>query len=131
MRKLMSLMSISAIFAMMFGVSVASAQPPAGQPPAGQPPAGEMPTIDEATKEKFLDAYVDIMEIQTRYAEMLQGATDESEAMELQQAAQEEMQTAVTEAELTVEEYNEVIQVASANPSLMAELEAAIANMME
>lgn len=126
MKKLMSLMSVSAIFAMLLGAAVAHAQPP-----AGQPPAGEMPTIDEATKEKFLDAYVDIMEIQTRYAELLQGATDESQAMELQQAAQEEMQTAVSDADMTVEEYNEVIQVASANPALMAELEAAIADMME
>jgi len=131
MKSLMSLMSVSAMFALLLGAAVANAQPPAGQPPAGQPPAGEMPTIDETTKEKFLDAYVDIMEIQTRYAEMLQGAADESEAMELQQAAQEEMQTAVTEADMTVEEYNEVIQVASANPALMAELEAAIADMME
>jgi hypothetical protein len=123
MKKLISILGIPALFAMALGVSVASAQQ------GGQ--GGEMPSIDEDTKEKFLDAYADIMEIQTDYAEQIQAADNEEEAMELQQAAQSEMQEAVTGNDLTVEEYNTVIQTASANPDLMAELEAAIAASAE
>ncbi|MGM0634014.1 MAG: DUF4168 domain-containing protein, partial [Pseudomonadota bacterium] len=107
--------------------SVATAQPGGGQPPAaGQQGGQEMPEIDDETKEKFLDAYADIMAIQTDYAEQIQAAGNEEEAMELQQAAQSEMQEAVTSNDLTVQEYNTVIQAASADPDLMAELEAAI-----
>ena len=130
MKKLISILSIPALFAMALGASVANAQP-GGQPPAAGQQQGEMPSIDEETKEKFLDAYGDIMEIQTDYAEQIQAASNEEEAMELQQAAQGEMQEAVTENDLTVEEYNTVIQAASANPDLMAELEAAIAAAAE
>ena len=132
MKKTTTALSISALFAMMFGMSVATAQPPAGQPPAGQPQAGgEAPTIDADTRENFLGAYAEIMQIQNHYAERLQTAGNEEEAMELQQAAQEEMQDAVQSNDMTVEEYNTVIQTASANPELMAELEAAIESAME
>jgi len=119
MKQLISILGIPALLALALGTSVATAQP------AGQQD-GEMPTIDEETKEKFLDAYADIMAIQTDYAEQIQAAENEEEAMELQQEAQGEMQQAVTSNDMTVEEYNRVIQTASANPDLMAELEAAI-----
>lgn len=121
MKKLISILGIPALFAMALGASVATAQQQ----------GGEMPTIDEDTKEKFLDAYSDIMEIQTDYAEQIQAADNEEEAMQLQQAAQGEMQAAVTDNDMTVEEYNTVIQTASTNPDLMAELEAAIAAAAE
>lgn len=130
MKKLISILSIPALFALALGASVVNAQP-GGQAPAAGQQGGEMPSIDEETKEKFLDAYADIMEIQTDYAEQIQAAENEEEAMELQQAAQGEMQEAVTSNDLTVEEYNTVIQTASANPDLMAELEAAIAAAAE
>lgn len=139
MKKLTAILGIPAIFALIFGTSMAAAQPGGGggQPPSGgqqggQPPAAgqqqqeDLPEIDEETKEKFLEAYADIIEIQNEYVGRLQNAESEDEAMELQQQAQEEMQTAVTENDLTVEEYNQVIQVASSDPELMAELEEAV-----
>lgn len=129
MRKLTSILSLSALFAMALGMSVATAQP-GGQPPAGgqgqAPGAPAAPEVSDELKSKFIDAYGDIMEIQTRYAEQIQAAGNEEEAMELQQAAQGEMQEAVTGNDMTVEEYNMVIQAASADPELMEELEAAI-----
>ena len=124
MKKLMYILGIPALFALALGFTSVQAQPAAGQQGQAQ---GEMPEIDDATKEAFLDAYADIMEIQTRYAAQIQAAGNEEEAMELQQAAQGEMQQAVTDSDITVQEYNTVIQAASADPDLMAELEAAIA----
>lgn len=120
MKKLMYILGIPALFALALSATSLQAQPAAGQQ------QGEMATIDDATKEAFLDAYADIMEIQTRYAAQIQAAGNEEEAMELQQAAQGEMQQAVTDSDITVQEYNSVIQAASSNPDLMAELEAAI-----
>ncbi len=124
MKKLTSILSLSTLFAMVMGMSVATAQP-GGQPPAagGQPAA---PEVSDDLKNKFIDAYAVIMSIQTDYAEQIQAAGNEEEAMELQQAAQGEMQQAVSDADMTVEEYNMVIQAASADPELMEELEAAI-----
>ncbi len=115
MKTLIRWFSIPAAFALIFGASVASAQE----------------TIDAETRENFLGAYAEIMQIQNHYAQRLQTASNEEEAMQLQQAAQEEMQEAVQSNDMTVEEYNNVIQTASANPELMAELEAAIEAAME
>ncbi|MGM0633631.1 MAG: DUF4168 domain-containing protein [Pseudomonadota bacterium] len=136
MKKLTSILSLSTLFAMAIGMSVATAQP-GGQPPGGgqqggQPPAAggqgqaAAPEVSDELKNKFIDAYADIMSIQTDYAEQIQAAGNEEEAMELQQAAQGEMQEAVSDNDMTVEEYNMVIQAASADPELMEELEAAI-----
>lgn len=126
MKKLTSILSLSTLFAMAMGMSVATAQP-GGQPPAagGQGQAA-VPEVGEELKSRFIDAYSDIMSIQTDYAEQIQAAGNEEEAMELQQAAQGEMQQAVSDNDMTVEQYNRVIQAASADPELMEELEAAI-----
>jgi len=114
-------LSIPAFFALFLLAGLAHAQ-------TGDAPVPVM-EIDAETKENFVAAYSDIMEIQLRYAQQLQAVTDESEANVLQQAAQTEMQEAVTSNDLTVEEYNQVIQLASADPELMSELEAAIESM--
>jgi hypothetical protein len=115
------LLSLPALFALLFTVSVANAQTADTPVPAME--------LDEETKENFVSAYGDIMEIQMRYAQQLQAVTDEVEANVLQQAAQSEMQEAVISNDLTVEEYNQVIQLASVDPELMAELEAAIESL--
>jgi len=126
MKKLTSVLNLSALFALALGFSTATAQPGGGQPPAAGQGQGQIPEVSEELKEKFIDAYADIMDIQTDYAAQIQAAGNEEEAMELQQAAQGEMQEAVTDNDMTVEEYNMVIQAASADPELMAELESAI-----
>lgn len=115
------LLSLPALFALLFVMSVAHAQTADVPVPAVE--------LDDETKENFVSAYTDIMEIQLRYAQQLQVVTDEAEASVLQQAAQNEMQEAVVSNDLTVAEYNQVIQLASADPQLMAELEAAIESL--
>lgn len=115
------LLSLPALFALLFTISVAHAQTTDVPVPAME--------LDEETKENFISAYSDIMEIQLRYAQQLQAVTDETEANVLQQAAQNEMQEAVVSNDLTVAEYNQVIQLASVDPELMAELEAAIESL--
>lgn len=116
------LITIPALFALSLFFGTLHAQPAPAQAP-DTPPQIEM---DATMKSNFVAAYVDILEIQMRYAEQLQSVTDEAEANGLQQAAQGEMQEAVESNDLTVQEYNLVIQTASSDPDLMAELEAAI-----
>lgn len=122
---LKKLLSLPALFALIFAASVAHAQQTApAAPDADVPQSAD--DIDSELKEKFVGAYGDIMSIQMRYAEQLQSVTDEQEANSLQQQAQVEMQEAVTENDITIQEYNQIIQLASSDEELMAELESAI-----
>ena len=122
---LKKLLSLPALFALIFAASVAHAQQAAPAAPDADVPQSAA-DIDNEMKENFVEAYGDIMSIQMRYAEQLQSVTDENEANALQQQAQVEMQEAVTSNDITIQEYNQIIQLASADEELMSELEAAI-----
>lgn len=127
---LKKLLSLPALFALIFAAGVAHAQPPAPAAPDADVPQSAA-DINADMKEKFVGAYGDIMSIQMRYAEQLQAVTDEQEANALQQQAQVEMQEAVTANDISIQEYNQIIQLASTDEALMAELEAAIEEEME
>ena len=123
------LFSIAAIFALILTASAAHAQQPA---PAAAPDVPQNAAeIDSAMKDKFVSAYGDIMSIQMDYAERLQTVTDQDQASVLQPEAQREMQAAVESNDITIQQYNQIIQLASADEELMAELESAIAAEME
>ncbi len=131
MKKLTAILGIPAIAGLMFGASLASAQPGGqqggqggqqGAPPQGQQQA---PDISDETRQNFLEAYPDIIAIQNDYAEQLENAEGQEEAMELQQQAQEEMQQAVQDNGMTVEEYNRAMQAASSDPELRSALQEA------
>ncbi len=130
---LRKLLNLPALFALIFAASVAHAQESA--PAAQNAQTADVPQsaadIDADMKEKFVDAYGDIMAIQMDYAERLQTVTDEEQASMLQQEAQREMQEAVESNEITIQQYNQIIQLASADEELMAELETAIEEDME
>ncbi|OFE12915.1 hypothetical protein PHACT_06970 [Pseudohongiella acticola] len=124
------LLGLHALFALIFTASVAHAQQAAPTEPAADVPQSAA-DIDADLKAKFVDAYGDIMSIQMRYAEQLQAVTDENQASTLQQQAQAEMQEAVTDNDISIQQYNQIIQLAAADEELMAELETAIAEEME
>tara|TARA_R100001039_G_scaffold36290_1_gene32440 strand:+ start:4021 stop:4404 length:384 start_codon:yes stop_codon:yes gene_type:complete len=122
------LLSIPAIFALILGAGVVHAQPATSEDAHIPQSAAD---IDMAMKDKFVSAYGDIMEIQMDYAERLQTVTDQEQASMLQQEAQREMQEAVASNDITIQQYNQIIQLAAADEELMAELETAIAEEME
>lgn len=120
-------LALPSLLALLFAGSLAVAQAPqAPQTPQAAPSAAD---LDSQTKENFVSAYSEIMEIQMRYADQMRNATEEEEAAALQEAAQGEMQEAVTANDLTVQEYNLVIELAATDPELLAELETAIENL--
>lgn len=112
------LIAIPAIPALLLASSLSLAQ--------AQPTAPTAADLDAETKEKFVSAYGEVMEIQMRYADQMRSATEEDDAMALQEAAQIEMQEAVVSNDLTIQEYNLVIELAATDPQLLSELEAAI-----
>lgn len=80
-------------------------------------------TLDPQTKEQFVAAYVEIQDIQNVYSEKLQTAADEDQAREIQQQAQDEMIQAVENNGMSINEYNEVVGIISADPELRMEIE--------
>ena len=116
------LLTISALFSAALMAGSISAQ----QQPAPAPPAVEPMEITPELKEKFIGAYADILEIQVDYTEQLEAVTEEAEANALQQEAQMEMQEAVVDNELTIQQYNQIIQMAANDPELQQELQAAM-----
>lgn len=79
--------------------------------------------LDDQTKHQFAEAYADILKVQAKYSEKLQGAADEDQAREIQQRAQEEMVDAVKQANMTIDRYNEVVELISQDPALLQEIE--------
>jgi hypothetical protein len=92
---------------------------------AYQDMGGDMPaqSLDPQTKEQFVAAYVEIQDIQNQYSEQLQGAADEDQARNIQQQAQDEMIQAVENNGMSIDEYNEVVGIISADPELRMEIE--------
>lgn len=125
---LRKLLSIPAIFALILTAGVAHGQPATAEDAHIPQSAAD---IDMAMKDKFVSAYGDIMAIQMDYAERLQAVTDQEQASMLQQEAQREMQAAVEANDITIQQYNQIIQLAAADEELMADLETAIAEEME
>ncbi|GGG50145.1 hypothetical protein GCM10011403_04060 [Pseudohongiella nitratireducens] len=120
MKKLLTLSAV--VTAALLAGPVSAQQQPAAPAPAQAPQMEITPEI----KDKFIDAYVDIMEIQMDYSEQLESVSDQAVANSMQQEAQTEMQEAVVDNELTIQQYNQIIQMASTDQELQQELQAAI-----
>lgn len=79
--------------------------------------------LDQGTKQKFVNAYVEIKDIQTKYSKKLENVSDEGKAQELQKQAQSEMVKIVKSNDMTVQEYNEIVNAISSDPELRMEIE--------
>lgn len=98
------------------GVLAQDAQPETATPPATQQPQAAQ--IDEATVDKFADAYKSVMSVQQELATELEEADSTEKAQELQMQAQEKMVGAVVDSGLTIEQYNSVVMELEQNPQL-------------
>lgn len=78
----------------------------------------EAPSFNEEELQQFAAAWDDVMEIREDYTEQMQQADEQSDAQELQQAANEEMIDAVEASGLDLETYGEIAQAASNDPEL-------------
>ncbi|MEX2353172.1 MAG: DUF4168 domain-containing protein [Gammaproteobacteria bacterium] len=124
MKQSKSIFNLSLLFGLMLGAPLAFAQyePPPPQEQMAPQGAGAQ-ELDEATKEKFVAAYIEVQDIQTEYTAKLQEVTDQNEAQALQQEAQQEMISAVESSGLSVTDYNSVTQVVANDPELLAEIQ--------
>ena len=86
-----------------------------GQAPGQGAPDMEM---DDQTLDNFSDAYVEVRDIQSDFADKLGSVEDREKAQEMQREAQEEMVSAVEDAGLSVQEYNQVASQMQNDPEL-------------
>lgn len=114
------LTSAAALTALLGGASGAFAQEAAQPAPPPGAPAQHAPAaqIDNATIEKFAKAMDSVQGIQENFTQQLQGVNDSEKAGVLQKQAQEEMVSAVEDAGLTVEEYQNLASMMQQNPKL-------------
>ncbi|TVS11247.1 MAG: DUF4168 domain-containing protein [Wenzhouxiangella sp.] len=107
--------------AMSFGVAGAIAQE--HQMEQAPPPQVEM-DVSDAQLEQFAEAQVAIIEIQQDFSGRLQEVEDPEKAHELQVQANEEMTSAVSDAGLDVESFNEIAMAIQNDPELQQRLTA-------
>lgn len=74
--------------------------------------------MDAETLDSFADAYVKVRNIQSDFADQLGNVEDREKAQSLQREAQEEMVSAVKDAGLSVQEYNQVASQMQNDPEL-------------
>lgn len=74
--------------------------------------------VDEASLNKFKDAFAEVNGIRESFAGKLENVEDPQKAQKLQQQAQEDMVSAVEDAGLSVQEYNQIFAAVQQNPEL-------------
>lgn len=120
--------ALSSSLALMLAMPLSATAMEGEHPPAAEDQelgegAALAQELDDQTKHQFAEAYADILKVQAKYSEKMQTAADEAEAREIQQRAQEDMVAAVKEANMTVDRYNEVVELISQSPALLEEIE--------
>lgn len=86
-------------------------------------------TFDDEKIEAFAAAVVQVEEIRASYLGVFQEAQTEEQRQQINQEAAEEMMEAVEEApNITIEEYDEVIQAAQQDPELANRINQAVEN---
>ena len=94
-----------------------------GQAPAQAAPQASAAPVDEARFEKFVDAAVEVQEIQVEAQTRAQAAPNEQQGTEILVAANERAAEAVTGQGLSIDEYNTMMTQVQADPQLMARVE--------
>jgi len=87
---------------------------------------GTVPSIDQATIEKFADAYVAVQSIQNKVATDLQKTSDPAEADKVKSSAQTDMIAAVERSGLQVEEFNQIVQSMAADNGIRSRVAAEV-----
>lgn len=109
------------------GVYAADQNAPAPTAPAM--PEQTAPEVDVSDKQvdSFVDAYIAVQTLNQEYATKLQGSADDPEqAQKLQEQAQSEMESAISDAGLSLDEYKEIALAANQSEQLRQRISSAI-----
>lgn len=125
--------AIAAVFGLAFAATAyaqTGANPEQGQqaapPPVPQEQAYSEPVSDEKV-EQFVSAYTDMQGVREDYAQQLHEVEDPEQATAIQQEAQEEMQNAITEAGLSIDEYQDLAARINQDQELLEQVQQELA----
>jgi len=97
------------------------------QGPSGvEEPQPEQPTFTSRQKRRFVDAYLEIIEIQEQYTADIEQTDSGEKARNLQEEANDKMVTAIEDNGLSVPEYSEIANAMDMNPELRDEISSMI-----
>jgi predicted ATPase with chaperone activity len=88
-----------------------------------EPPAQQETMLDDEKLAAFVYAETQVVQISEEWNARMQSAESPEAAQELREQAQAQMVTAVQEAGLSVQEYNEIAMAAQTDPDLQARLQ--------
>lgn len=117
-------MTVGAAIALTFGFQAPNllAQEQAA-PPVQQQQAPDI-ELSDAEMEQFIEAYLEVEQIQMALTEDLQNAEAADEAQQLQRQATQEMNSAISEQGMEVERFGMIVQAINADPELQQEFAA-------
>ncbi|MCC5869432.1 MAG: DUF4168 domain-containing protein [Gammaproteobacteria bacterium] len=78
--------------------------------------------IDDATLDQFANAFLEVQTIQTSASQEMEQVTDQAQAQDIQQRAQDEMVQAVIDTGLSVEDYNQIAQQMNTDAELREDI---------
>lgn len=108
--------------------SMAFAQVPQQQPDAGPSYSTD---VSEEDVDNFVKAYISVQEINQDYTQRLQYIEDSERATQLQQEAQKKMQDAISDAGLSVAEYQQIANQAGQDAQLRSKIEDSLTSHIE
>jgi hypothetical protein len=92
-------------------------------PPGLEAPAAQTPAVDDQKLQSFTVAFVEVEKIKQEYTERLQSAATTEEEEQIRNEAGERMLQAVESTDgISVDEYNEIVQSAQADPEFAQRL---------
>ncbi|UWU25683.1 DUF4168 domain-containing protein (plasmid) [Rhizobium sp. CB3060] len=123
--------SAASLAAAVLGLMFLSNPAPAQQTPQEKQPAQAQPdgnvgaaSISDQKIEAFAIAYLQVGNIRQEYAARIEAAPDETSKQELRSEARKQMIQAVqTSANISVDEYNQILSAAQKDPVLVKKLE--------
>jgi hypothetical protein len=118
--KLLSGLSALAIGAgATFGVAQAQEAAPAPAAPQMEAPTAQAPEVDETKLKSFAVAFLEVTKVTQAYQPQIEAAGNTEDQQRLQQEAGEKMVEAVSEkSDISIDEYNMIIQAAQTDPEL-------------
>lgn len=128
-----TLMAGISALAIGFGAvtGVASAQD-AAPAPQMEAPAASAAQIDDGKLQSFAVAFLEVTKVTQSYQPQIEAAGTPEDQQRLQQEAGERMIQAVNDADdITVDEYNQIIQAAQADPELAQRINTHISQAAE
>lgn len=104
--------------ALAFGAMAAHAQDTAPAPQM-EAPTAQAPSVDDAKLKSFATAFLEVAKVNQAYQPQIQAAPNAQDQQRLQQEAGQKMIEAVNASDdITVDEYNDIIQAAQTDPDL-------------